>query len=239
MSKLTLTPAELEQLGCSPAEGLKLLAHRSRRKRAELLAELKADLETLRREERNRAQRAAQAAIVWSTEQPNADEDVLILHLSSRSMTLVDATVNGPAVALRNLGASYLPLATVRGLPETWTRRHQREMRERSLLVVHDVLTRDPLVAILEAIKSPLQDAGGRERHDFEASNDRVIATQHLAALLSATRDKARLERWLNAAGEAPHAAAIDDHLTSLFGRGSSGGLGYTTSAHSVGIKGI
>jgi hypothetical protein len=236
MTELTITTDDID---CTEAELAKLQARRVARLRSAQLDELTADLRDLRTEERRRAEATALAAIARSSEHPSAADDVLFIHLSHRGVLLTEATVSSPTVTLSNLAVSYLPLDTVGRLPETWPSRHRRELRERSLLVVFDVLTSDPLAAIVKAIKSPLQDAGGRERADFECSDDRGVAAQHLAELLRATRDRGTLERWRDAAGDAPHAGEIQSRLNDLFGRGSSGGLGFTTSAHSVGLKGI
>lgn len=235
-----LTPADVAQaLDCTKVDAAKLLIRDADTQNKARLARLAADLETLRREEANRKQAAAMAATVRTTEQPSDDTDVAFLHLSHRAVALTEATASGPAVVLSNLGVSYLPVETFRALPATWTLRHSRELRERSLLVVFDVLTSDPLAAILKAIKSPLQDGGGRERTDYECSNDSVVTAQHLNDLLRATRDRGQLERWLDAAGDAQHAGAIRSRLDALFGGGSRDGVGFTTRAHSVGLKGI
>jgi hypothetical protein len=197
--------------------------------------------EQMRRDRARQAQLAAAAATIRSTETPSAADDVAFVSLSCRGAVLADATVDGPAVTLRGgLAVSYLPLAAVEALRPGWTRRHAAELRERSLLVVFGALEGDLMAAIMKAIKSPLQDAGGRERREFEMSADHVVAQQHLDELLKATRDRAQLERWLGAAGDAPHAGGIRARLRDLFGDpGFIRGIDFTTPAHSVGLKGI
>jgi hypothetical protein len=222
MSKLTLTPDELEQaeqLECTPEEFLQLKARRAQRLSKARLAEYEADLPKLRAradlardlEGRsiNGVQRGAQLEVAAAT--PGAPDDVIIYRLDDgRDFVLNDE--DGPRVRLPTRRTRHCVTRAqydaVGAQGPLWERR-----------IVFCVERHHDLRAEIKAgVNDPIHDTMGRKRYDWESENDPALIDAFVVAVLKTTTDRDLLEGWLEAAGDQQHGIAIRERFDALFG---------------------
>lgn len=220
MSKLTLTPDELEQLGCTPEEGAELEARDRRTQRAAKLARLAADLPKLRaradfkRDIDGRDLNGIQygQAKVYASSTPESPDDVAVLVQDSGRSLHLDETLTLPKGRVLHFitREQFEALEPEQGFGEPgWERR----------LVFCQEWHADLRAMIKAGVADPIHDAGkGRERYHWESENDPANIDAFVAAVVASTTDRDLLEGWLDAAGDQQHAIAIRERLDAVFG---------------------
>lgn len=212
MTESSFTPAELGA-NCTAAELEQLLARRAARLRAAALQDLAGDLSQLRKEQRERAQAAATAEVVFAAAQPTSPEDMLMMVSPPTGLQL------GPVVLSANREAHWLTPAQAEAVLADragWSKRYRRELHTREL-----VLCREPQADLRATLAAGFgDDATHGERRPYETAEDARRIDDLLAVVVSQTHDLGTLRAWLSAAGDLPHAEILRDRIDGLVARG-------------------